>query len=137
MCLQTYKSRDAGLPKDIRDNCTVLLLFKTQNMQVVDGIAEEIADDVPYEQFLNVYHQAIDGQDHSFLTIDFNPKKHRFRRCFDTYIPDASDPGQPGHNRLLLQPKGSKSQQQQPAPAAVAAQPAVGGGKPGAKRRKH
>lgn len=132
---QTYKSRDAGLPKDIRDNCTVLLLFRTKNMQVIDGIAEEIADDVPYEDFLNVYHQAIDGHDHSFLTIDFNPKKHRFRRCFDEYIPDASDPGGPGHLRVQLQPKGSKSTaQQQPA---AGTQPAAGAGKSGAKRRKH
>jgi hypothetical protein len=133
---QTYKSRDAGLPKDIRDNCTVLLLFRTKNMQVIDGIAEEIADDVPYEDFLNVYHQAIDGQDHGFLTIDFNPKKHRFRRCFDTYIPDASDPGQPGHLRVQLQPKGAKSSSQQPAPT-VNTKSATGGQPDGAKRRKH
>ena len=112
----------------------MLLLFRTKNMQVIDGIAEEIADDVPYEQFLNVYHEAIDGQDHGFLTIDFNPKKHRFRRCFDHYIPDESDPGQPGHLRVQLQPKASKSASN----PAVVAQPAGGGGKPGgAKRRKH
>lgn len=104
-------------------------------MQVIDGIAEEIADDVPYEDFLNVYHQAIDGEDHGFLTIDFNPKKHRFRRCFDTYIPDASDPGQPGHLRVQLQPKGSKSASN----PTVVAQAAGGCSKPngGAKRRKH
>jgi hypothetical protein len=124
------------LPKDIRDNCTVLLLFRTKNMQVIDGIAEEIADDVPYEDFLNVYHQAIDGQDHGFLTIDFNPKKHRFRRCFDTYIPDASDPGQPGHLRVQLQPKGAKSSSQQPAPA-VNTKSAAGSKPDSAKRRKH
>lgn len=125
---QTYKSRDSGLPKDIRDNCTLLMLFKTQNMKVLDSIAEEVADDVPYEAFMDVYHQAIEGEEHGFLCIDFNPKKHRFRKGFHEYIPDASDPGQPGHNHLRLQPTSGKT-----LPAHLTAE-APGANRPGSKR---
>lgn len=45
-----------------------------------------------------------------FLTIDFNPKTHRFRKAFDTYIPSEYDPGKPAALHHHLAVKGADAQ---------------------------
>lgn len=130
MC-QNYKAAQGGLPKVVRENATVLLLFKTQNFEVIKGIGQEIADDVPFSEFLRVYGHAINGNDHGFLTIDYNCKTHRFRSGFDEYIESYYDPGQPGANTLCLDDKGLNGDVL--AKAGAATQPA---GKPGKGKPK-
>lgn len=79
---QTFKSQ-GGLPRAIRQNLTLLALFKTRDEQALMEICEEVEP----ETFLRVYRYAID-EPHSFLLVDFSPKteQHRFRKKFDTLI---------------------------------------------------
>lgn len=88
MAVQTYKAQCGGMPLAIRDNITQLLLFRTKNMDVLQNVFKEVADDVSEEAFYAAYNEAT-KEDHSFLCVDFHPARgdqFRFRKCFDTYI---------------------------------------------------
>lgn len=74
MACQNYKARCDGMPLAIRDNCTHLLVFRSKNVKVLQGIFDEVADNVTEEQFYQAYDAATD-EEHSFLTIDFAPKR--------------------------------------------------------------
>jgi hypothetical protein len=89
--VQSY-STNSGLPKAIRDNSTLLILFPMKNGNNVMKVIEEIGGNIDEETFNRVYHYAIKDDDHSFLVIEFTPskKKFTFRRRWDTaLIPDA------------------------------------------------
>ncbi len=91
ICVQNYTAQLGGIPKAIRDNVTTMMLYKTRSGAVLKTIMEDISDSITDEEFLNVYNAACKDK-HDFLFIDWEPKKHRFRRNFDEYLPVASDP---------------------------------------------
>lgn len=94
ICVQTYRS---GILRALRSNIRVFFIFETKDQTQLEDIYKEIAECVKKEEFLALYHQAIDGRDHAFLTIDKEPitdtpamkKLLRFRRNFDTYLTPA------------------------------------------------
>lgn len=89
--VQSY-STNSGLPKAIRDNSTLLILFPMKNGNNVMKVIEEIGGNIDEETFSKVYEYAIKDGDHDFLVIEFTPSKKRFtfRKNWDTaLIPDA------------------------------------------------
>ena len=90
ICVQNYTAQHGGIPKAIRENVSTMMLYKTRSSNVLKTIMEDISDQITDEEFFSVYEQAC-RDEHDFLFIDWAPKKHRFRRCFDQYLPVASD----------------------------------------------
>lgn len=91
VCVQNYTAQYGGIPKAIRDNVSTMMLYKTRSQAVLKTIMEDISDQISDEEFMQVYEQACQDK-HDFLFIDWEPKKHRFRRNFDEYLPVPSDP---------------------------------------------
>ncbi len=77
----------AGLPKTVRLNAVVFMLFKTGNKKELYWIWEHFGAQLDYDKFLEVYNYAVQGQ-HNFLYIDTNPRLEyqRFRRSYNEYI---------------------------------------------------
>ena len=89
MCVQSY-SAIGGVPPPIRENCTVLLLFKNTQMAQIQKIYEEIGggnEDLQWEQFMEMFNYAT-AEPYGFLMIDFAPKDptKRFRKNFNEYL---------------------------------------------------
>ena len=76
-----------GVPRPIRENCTLLLLFKLKDENQRKKIHEEIGADIDLEKFDSMFSYATE-EPFSFLTIDFNPvdKEKQFRKQFDEYL---------------------------------------------------
>lgn len=91
ICVQNYTAQHGGIPKAIRDNVSTMMLYKTRSEPVLKTIMQDISDQITDEEFYSVYDQACQDK-HDFLFIDWEPKKHRFRRNFDQYLPVSSDP---------------------------------------------
>ena len=86
--VQSYKTQVGGLPKTIRGNATLLILFRTKSCRELDDIAEELACEIEKDKFLAVFEHAIQ-EPHDFLMVDLFPKQNHpsiFRRCFDQFI---------------------------------------------------
>lgn len=90
ICVQNYTAQHGGIPKAIRDNVTLMMLYKTRSSNVLKTIMQDISDQITDEEFFETYDKATEGE-HDFLFIDWHPKKHRFRRNFNEYLPVASD----------------------------------------------
>ena len=80
-------TRAGGLPRPIRENCTLLCLFKLKDQNQLKKIHEEIGSDVDLERFDKLFEYAT-SKPYGFLAIDFNPKSadHTFRCCFNEYL---------------------------------------------------
>ena len=77
-----------GVPKAVRANLTLLLLFRTRSGDELKTVAQEVAHFVPEEAFYKVCEAAWQER-HDFLWCDFEPKKDHptpFRRNFDEWI---------------------------------------------------
>lgn len=87
LCVQNYSAAGGGVPRSIRDNATVLCLFKLKSKTVLKQIVEEVANDVEEAAFLQAYDYAT-AEPHSFLTVDFFPRtpQQRFRKGWDAYL---------------------------------------------------
>jgi hypothetical protein len=89
--VQSY-STNSGLPKAIRDNSTILVLFPMKNGNNVMKIIEEVGGNIDEETFNKVYDYATKDDGHDFLVIEFSPKnkKYTFKKNWNTVlIPDA------------------------------------------------
>lgn len=85
--VQSYTTQ-SGLPKAIRDNSTVLVLFPMKNVNNIMKIMQEVGGNIAEETFHKVYDFATGEDPHSFLVIEFSPKKKEamFRKRWDTLI---------------------------------------------------
>jgi len=90
ICVQNYTAQHGGIPKAIRDNVSTMMLYKTRSSMVLKTIMQDNSDQITGEEFFSVYDSACQDE-HDFLFIDWAPKKHRFRRCFNEYLPVASE----------------------------------------------
>jgi len=85
---QAWKTSVGGLPKALRNNLTLMLLFKTKSGKELLEIAEEVSGEVSEQTFIEVYKQAMHDP-HDFLMIDLHPKPNHpsmFRKNFDEFI---------------------------------------------------
>lgn len=87
---QSFISDTSGLPKVVRLQCTVLLLFKTYSIKERESVSHECRGETTHERFLEAYNTAMQGGDHNFLMVDFLYKKNNapsmFRRNLNEYI---------------------------------------------------
>ena len=86
--VQSYKTQVGGLPRTIRGNATLLLLFKTKSCKELDEIAEELSCEVERETFMRVYEKSLQEK-HDFLLVDLFAKPHHpsvFRRNIDQFV---------------------------------------------------
>ena len=76
-----------GLPRPIRLNCTIYIVFLTSDEKQLSQIYEHFANMIPKDQFLAMYHFAT-SRPHGFLFIDTDPKtpQHRFRNGFNEFL---------------------------------------------------
>lgn len=82
MVSQGYKE----VPKTIRTNWTALIVFEIGNEKEVIVIYEEFAMGLKYDQWLESYREATEG-DHSFLYINFQqPKRLRMWKNFQEVL---------------------------------------------------
>lgn len=84
---QSYTSQ-GGLPRPIRENCTLLLLFEqTDESQRKKEFSEIGVRGLTEERFYEMLDECT-SEPFGFLTVDFNPKdeSRRFMKNFDTYL---------------------------------------------------
>jgi len=84
--VQTY-STNQGLSRAVRENCTLLCLFKCKDDNQLKKIHQEIGADINLENFDKLFKFATDKA-HGCLVIDFSPKSldKTFRSGFSEYI---------------------------------------------------
>lgn len=87
MLVQTYCTKEAGVARPIRENCTLLCLWKVKDQNQLERIHSEIGNDVSLEKFDQMLEYAT-SKPFGFLTIDFNSKKpeYAFRSQFNEYL---------------------------------------------------
>jgi hypothetical protein len=89
MLVQTYScsSGNAGVARPIRENSTLLCLWKMKDQNQLKKIHEEIGNDVSLEKFDQMLEYAT-SKPFGFLMIDFCPKKpeYGFRANFNEYL---------------------------------------------------
>lgn len=76
-----------GIPRPIRENATILAVFKCKDENQIEKIHQEIGADVDLEQFDKMFKYATDIP-YGFLVIDFSPKSpdKTFRSGWNNYI---------------------------------------------------
>ena len=84
--VQTY-STNQGLNRAVRENCTLLCLFKCKDDNQLKKIHQEIGADINLENFDKLFKYATD-KPYGSLVIDFAPKSidKQFRAGFSEYI---------------------------------------------------
>jgi hypothetical protein len=86
--VQSYTSNAQGIPKSIRTNVTILLVFSTKCMKELKTIAEELAGEVSEDVFFRLHSEAT-SIPYGFLCVDLNKKKaslSSFRQNFNKYL---------------------------------------------------
>lgn len=75
------------IPKTLRQNANVFMLFKYANSKnVVDDLYPEVSSVIKEDDFVDLYEHATHDL-HGFLMVDFTkPNPLLFRKGFDTYI---------------------------------------------------
>ena len=91
MCLQNYCCQGGGVPKYVRTNCTVLVLFKIHDQKTIQHILDEVGADVSPSEFLKAYDEAV-SQPYRPLIWEAGGKKHIFRAGWNTFLPSSADP---------------------------------------------
>lgn len=81
---QTYSKIPKAL---VRDNCNVLLTFKTDNTNLKHIFNNHVSPDMTFEQFTNICTEAWKNKN-GFMVIckDFDINKGRYRLGFDTFV---------------------------------------------------
>jgi Poxvirus A32 protein len=76
-----------GLPRPIRLNCTVYIIFSTSDEKQLEQIYTHFGNLIPREQFMTMYQYAT-SKKHGFLLMDTDPKKpeYRFRSGFNEFL---------------------------------------------------
>lgn len=83
---QSYRMNN-GISRVLRENVSLLTLFKNKQKKQMDAITEELANVVDEDKFLKAYEYATDEK-HGSLTIDFVPKlpDYQFRKNLNELI---------------------------------------------------
>ena len=67
-----------GISRVLRENLSLLTLFKNKQQKQLDAIKEELANVVDEEKFSKAYNFAT-GEKFGSLTVDFAPKDQKFQ----------------------------------------------------------
>jgi len=75
-----------SVPKSIRLNCNVIVLYKFANiLKICDDCYEEVSATLTEQEFINLYMYAID-KEYGSLVIDMTGKKNRFLCGWNTEL---------------------------------------------------
>ena len=74
-----------GVPRGIRNNLSLALLFTNKSKPVRMEIAEELSAFIAPERFIELWDFCC-TEPHDFLMINWDDPKHRFRKNFDQII---------------------------------------------------
>jgi hypothetical protein len=87
LLVQTYCTKEAGVARPIRENCTLLCLWQVKDKNQLARIHDEIGNDVSLEKFDEMLKYATD-KPFGFMMIDFSSKKpeYAFRSGFNEYL---------------------------------------------------
>lgn len=87
ICLLIATQNLKALPKSIRTNASLFVVFRFANKRVVaEDLYEEVSNTLPLEDFVAIYDYAT-KDDHDALVIDFSmPKAQRFKMNFDRVL---------------------------------------------------
>ena len=77
MLVQSYCAQ-GGLNRAIRENCTMLLLFKLNQDAQIKKLYEEADLEMSEQEFINLCKE-VHKIDYNFLLMDFAPKSPEFR----------------------------------------------------------
>jgi len=86
MLVQNFKT---GVPKPIRQNLQQFFIWRTADRSQLEAMWEEFANLIDLPSFVRIYHMAVDGDSHNFMTVDVNPTSPEignFRRNFDVVL---------------------------------------------------
>ena len=83
---QSYRMNN-GISRVLRENVSLLTLFKNKQQKQMDAIREELANVVDEDKFTKAYEYAT-AEKYGSLTIDFCPKtlSHQFRKNLNELI---------------------------------------------------
>ncbi len=82
MLVQDLKS----VPKSIRVNCSLFVLFKFSNKKILDDMYDEFGSSMKQEDFEKIYQFATENE-HNCLVIDFTTEKqYRFKQNFNKIL---------------------------------------------------
>ena len=83
---QSYRMNN-GISRVLRENVSLLTLFKNKQQKQMDAIRDELANVVCEEKFMKAYDHAT-AEKYGSLTIDFVPKTldHQFRKNLNELI---------------------------------------------------
>ena len=83
---QTFSSHN-GCPRYLRNNASLLLLWKMRDEKTIAQVVESIGGDVSIPQFMAALEHAT-AKAHGFLCVEFQPKDpaHRFRAGWSEFI---------------------------------------------------
>ena len=73
-----------SVPKDVRLNCTLYILFKLNNRRELQNIAIDHSTDIDYKDFIKIY-RVCTKEPFNFLTIDTS-KDNKFIKNFDEIL---------------------------------------------------
>jgi hypothetical protein len=84
MLVQTFRS---GVPKALRQNIQQFFIWKTHDIESLEGMYQEFGNITSFDSFLEVYDEAT-KEPHTFLTVDpyCIDQEHRFRKNFNIYL---------------------------------------------------
>jgi hypothetical protein len=82
LLVQNLKS----VPKSIRVNCSLFVLFKFSNKKILDDMYDEFGSSMKQEDFIKLYQFATEN-DHDSFVIDFTTEKqYRFKQNFNKIL---------------------------------------------------
>jgi hypothetical protein len=87
MLVQTYCTKEAGVARPIRENSTILCLWKIRDKNQLARIHDEIGNDVSLDKFDEMLEYAT-NKPFGFLFCDLCPKKpeYQFRANFNEFL---------------------------------------------------
>jgi hypothetical protein len=74
-----------AIPRGLRNNLSLLVLFRNKNSQIRREVAEELSSHITVEQFEKLWDYCC-AEQHDFFMINFDSKEYRFRKNFNEII---------------------------------------------------
>ena len=79
------------IPKSIRLNCALKVIFRISNIEEIKQIADENSCDFTRDDFMHIYNR-IHETDHAFATINLlNKRGYKLADCFNRFIRSVND----------------------------------------------
>lgn len=76
-----------SIPKPLRLNTSIFVLFYTANLKEMKSIYEENNSSLTFKQFDSMFKRVCNSRDYNFLVVNYqNPEKFRYSECFEFFL---------------------------------------------------